>query len=367
MVCPLNWGWGHASRMIPLVHLLSEIKEFEVILGISGSSGEMLKSEFPRLKAIQMPAFTVTYSSRATQAHKIFCQLPKIIKTTLAEHFFLKKLIRQEQIACVISDHRYGLFNKNLLSILIIHQLKMKFPPGLKATEKLFNRFQRSIFGKFDQVWVPDFPGKDSIAGSLANPPSFLDSIFRIGILSRFLLPGRKRAEELKVSYDITVVLSGPEPQRSMLEKTLIPQLETMNKKVLFVRGVPGEKGFSEKNGITYVTRLSTPDMADALTPASLVICRSGYSSVMDLLALGKRAVLIPTPGQPEQEYLAEYLKNKGYFFSQKQSELDIQLAIKASREYNPPRISGFSETLYERLKWLKNRLEKDEGKHQYG
>jgi uncharacterized protein (TIGR00661 family) len=152
-----------------------------------------------------------------------------------------------------------------------------------------------------------------------------------------------------------------------MLENTLIPQLETMNKKVLFVRGVPGEKGFSEKDGITYVTRLSTPDMADALAHTNLVICRSGYSSVMDLLALGKRAVLIPTPGQPEQEYLAKYLKNKGYFFSQKQSELDIQLAIKASREYNPPRISGFSETLYERLKWLKNRLEKDEGKHQYG
>lgn len=352
--------------MIPLVHLLSETKEFEVILGISGSSGEMLKSEFPRLKAIQMPAFTIMYSSRTSQAHKIFFQLPKIVKTTLAEHFFLKKLIRQEQIACVISDHRYGLFNRNLLSILIIHQLKMKFPPGLKAAEKLFNRFQRNIFGRFDQIWVPDFPGEDSIAGSLANPPSGLESIFRIGILSRFLLSGRNSTEKLKVSYEITVVLSGPEPQRSMLEKTLIPQLETMNKKVLFVRGVPGEKGFSEKNGITYVTRLSTPDMADALALTNLVICRSGYSSVMDLLALGKRAVLIPTPGQPEQEYLAGYLKNKGYFFSQKQSELDIQLAIKASREYNPPRISGFSETLYEQLKWLKNRLEKDEGKHQY-
>jgi hypothetical protein len=352
--------------MIPLVHLLSEIKEFEVILGISGSSGEILKSEFPRLKAFQMPAFNITYSSRTSQAGKIFFQLPKIIKTTLAEHFFLKNLIREEQIACVISDHRYGLFNKNLLSILIIHQLKMKFPPGLKAAEKLFNRFQRVIFRRFDQIWVPDFPGKDSIAGSLAHPPSGLDKIFKIGILSRFLPTYTNRAEKLEVPYDITVVLSGPEPQRSMLEKTLIPQLETMNKKVLFVRGVPGDEGFSEKNGITYVTRLSTPDMADALALTSLVICRSGYSSVMDLLALGKRAVLIPTPGQPEQEYLAGYLRDKGYFFSQKQSELDIQLAISASREYTPPTISGFSETLYERLRWLKNRLEKYEGEHQY-
>jgi len=366
LVCPLNWGWGHATRMIPLVHSLSEINEFEVILGISGSSGKMLKSEFPRLKAIQMPAFTITYSSRTSQVHKIFFQLPKIIKTTLAEHFLLKKLIRKEQIACVISDHRYGLFNKDLVSILVIHQLKMKFPPGLKVAEKMFNRFQRNIFGKFDQIWVPDLPGKDSIAGSLANPPSGLDQIFKIGILSRFLLPEKNKFKELDESYDIMVVLSGPEPQRSMLEKMLIRQLEPMNKKVLFVRGVPGEKGLLKKNGITYVTRLSTADMADALTPASLVICRSGYSSVMDLLALGKRAVLIPTPGQPEQEYLAGYLRNKGYFFSQKQNELDIQLAITASREYNPPRISGFSETFYERLRWLKNRLEKDESEHQY-
>lgn len=171
----------------------------------------------------------------------------------------------------------------------------------------------------------------------------------------------------MEPGYAITVVLSGPEPQRSVLEKVLIPQLESLKKNVLFVRGVADEKTFSETNGITYVTQLSSRELANAIMRSELVICRSGYSSVMDLLALGNKAILIPTPGQPEQEYLAEYLYRKGYFFSQKQSGLDINSAIDESQKYNPPRISGFSETLWERLKWLRDRLEKDEGKHKNG
>ncbi|MEF8811311.1 MAG: glycosyltransferase [Bacteroidales bacterium] len=367
LVCPLDWGWGHASRMIPIIHLLSGNYGFEVILGISGSSGKMLQTEFPDLKTVAMPSFHITYSSGASQIGKIFWQLPKIIKTILLEHLYLKRLINKEHITCVVSDHRYGLFHKDLLSILVIHQLNVKFPGFLKHGEKIFVWIQSWFLRRFDQVWVPDFPGEESIAGSLSSPFPPVNHFYKIGILSRFLLPLEERIAEKKKPIDIVVVLSGPEPQRSLLEKTLIGQLEFTNYEVLFVRGITGEKTSVKRENIQWVSHLSYRDMAVAIAVSGIVICRSGYSSIMDLMALGKRAILIPTPGQTEQEYLAEYLKERGYFYSEKQKSFDIFHALAASRGFYPPKVSGFSPLLYERLNWLTNQLEKYKSKHKNG
>lgn len=352
--------------MIPIIHLLSHHYNFEVLLGLSGSSGQMLKKEFPRLKAVQMPSPRISYSSGESQARKILWQLPKILKTILIEHIYLKKLIKEEQISCVISDHRYGLFQRDIVNILVIHQIQMKFPDGLKPAEKIFNWIQYCIFRRFTQVWIPDFTGKESVAGSLSTPPG-RGNFYNLGILSRFLMENPVISYNLERSYDIVVVLSGPEPQRSLLEEILIGQLESLDKEVLFVRGIAEEETSAKRKNIRLVSRLPHHEMAAALAAAGLVICRSGYSSIMDLMALGKKAILIPTPGQTEQEYLAEYLKKKGYFYSQKQRMFDISRALIFSERYCPPEVPDFSKGLYERLEWLTKWLEKHKCKHQNG
>lgn len=353
LVCPLDWGWGHASRMIPIIYLLSRDYGFKVILGISGSSGKFLQTEFPNLEAVAMPSCHISYSSGESQIGKIFCQLPRIFKMLLLEHIYLKRLVSEESISCVISDHRYGLFHKDLISILVIHQLKIKLPRFLKPAEKIFGWIQSWFLRRFDQVWIPDFPGEESIAGSLSTPLPPMGHFYNIGILSRFLLPDEEVVTEKKKCYDIMVILSGPEPQRSLLENVLIGQLERMDHEVLFVRGIAEEKTSLNSKNIKFVSHLPYRDMAVAFAGSDLVICRSGYSSIMDLMALGKKALLIPTPGQTEQEYLAEYLKARGYFYSEKQKTFDISTALTASREFDPPEISDFSPTLYERLNWL--------------
>jgi len=74
----------------------------------------------------------------------------------------------------------------------------------------------------------------------------------------------------------------------------------------LLVAGRPGADVNIEGN-VTVWPDPSAAELAEALKGAETVVCRSGYSSLLDLAALGQRAVLIPTPGQPEQVYLAKH------------------------------------------------------------
>jgi uncharacterized protein (TIGR00661 family) len=358
LVCPLDWGWGHASRMIPIIHLLSEYPDVKVLLGLSGSSGEMLKEEFPDLDWIKMPSLKITYSFGPYQVWTLLFQLPKILINTIREHFYLKSQVKKEKVSCIVSDHRYGLFHKDITSILIIHQVQMKFPSGLKPFEHFFNLIQRNIFRKFDQVWIPDFSGKDSIAGELSNLQVNSSNFTYIGILSRFLL-NFEAHNVLRDYFEIVVILSGPEPQRSFLEHLLTDQLKDIDKKVLLIKGIKTTAKMESYGNITRVSYLKTHEMSAVMSNAELVICRSGYSSVMDLLAMGKKAILIPTPGQTEQEYLGEYLMQMGYFFTQQQHDLDIPRAIKMVSNYCPPKVSEFSGELYNRIEWLMHHCQK--------
>jgi UDP-N-acetylglucosamine transferase subunit ALG13 len=334
LVCPLDWGWGHASRVVPVIRALTQ-NGFRVKLGISGDSGKFLREEFPGLPAFEFPSPAIRYSKKKRQVWSIFKQVPKIILHTFKDHRHLKKLLKAEHIDLVISDHRYGLWNKQVYNIFITHQVFVKFPRGLKIAERIFNFFHRQAIKKYQECWVPDDKKNLNLAGKLSDSHPSLNNLHYIGTLSRF--QHHSQQKEAKTEYDLLIILSGPEPQRSVLEDKLNEQLAGSNLNILFIRGTRRPQKSSAHPGIKYFDYLPSERIQECIQESRIVVCRAGYTSIMDLVQLEKKALLIPTPGQCEQEYLADYLKRSKYFYSVKQDEFNINRDIAKTANYHPP------------------------------
>jgi predicted glycosyltransferase len=225
----------------------------------------------------------------------------------------------------------------------------------MKLAERMANFFQHRWFRRFDQVWIPDLPGFKNVAGQLSHIPSNLNHLYPVGMLSRFFY-GQPAAARQEGLWDIVVVMSGPEPQKSKLTEIIARQLKQLNAKALLVKGVPGSRDRYRDGGITVVSYMFGEELHQQMKAARLVVCRSGYSSVMDLLALGRQAVLIPTPGQPEQEYLARHLFEMGWFYYERQQTLNLARALGKAERYIPPRMA-VSDDLFKRIHWLYGRL----------
>ena len=333
LICPLDWGWGHVTRMIPVIRILEEM-DVVVVLGVSGSSGELLKEEFPGVKTIKLPSYGIRYNKRKSLVLTILFQLPKLVSTIIKEKRLLKKLLSTEKFHLVISDNRFGLRSQSVKSIFITHQLNVKFPPKLKLAEKIFNYFQHLIIKKYDECWVPDDKERLDLTGELSEVPKVLSDIQYIGILSRFETLNNYSS---KVEYDLFILLSGPEPQRTILEEIIRRQIRYSKLKILFVRGTR-EKDLPFNTGnILYHNYLTSSQIQEAMKKSGMVVARAGYSTIMDLVKLEKIALLIPTPGQPEQEYLADFLKRKGFFYSVCQEKLNLLEDIEEARKFAPP------------------------------
>ena len=196
----------------------------------------------------------------------------------------------------------------------------------------------RNLIQRFDQCWIPDFPDPEvNLSGKLSHRYETPANARYIGILSRFSHPGIANEIQPSLRYEIAVVLSGPEPQVSIFEKQICLQLSTLQKPAILFRGMrnnpietedlpdfgnPG--GLPHPSMIHQVSHLEVNAFRKVLTQAELVISRSGYSSIMDFIALGISAILVPSPGQSEQEYLADRMKEKGWFRCVSQDKLDL-------------------------------------------
>jgi UDP-N-acetylglucosamine transferase subunit ALG13 len=253
-------------------------------------------------------------------------QMPKALKAMISENHSLEKIIRKQKIDIVISDNRFGLYNKNVHSVFITHQLLIK-SPFLQGFLQGINYY---FINKFDECWVPDFKDEPCLAGTLSHPKKMPSIPVRyIGWLSRF----QKKDDELPTH--ILVLLSGPEPQRTILENKIVNQLKDFLKPVLIVRGLPVHTSHLQVNdNVKCVNHLPTRQLEEAIQSASFVIARSGYSTIMDLLKLKKKAILIPTPGQTEQEYLAQYLMDKKMVYSVSQQSFNLQKALEAASDF---------------------------------
>lgn len=330
MICPLDWGIGHASRCVPVIRKLLE-RDQNVIIGAAGRPLAFLQMEFPDLKYINFPGYEVRYPAKKHMALKMLLSSPKILNGIHKEHRELKKIIREHHIDLVISDNRYGVWHKNTLSVFMSHQLHIEtrnkllnpLQPLLLAINKLFIK-------QFDICWVPDFEKPPGLSGKLSHPiPANLKASF-LGPLSRFAEMQESKAAS-NINFDIIVLISGPEPQRSIFENIILNQSSQINAKILILGGKPGENNSNLQNGnIKYLNHLGSDELFHHLKNANLIISRPGYSTVMDLAFLRKKAVFVPTPGQTEQEYLAEIHSEQGHCISYSQEKFSLSECISA-------------------------------------
>lgn len=318
LISPLDWGLGHATRCIPIIKELQS-KGVEVIIAADGKPLELLKSEFPELIFEILPGYDVTYQNRGSFFFKILCKVPSILKMIRKEHLLLEKLIKKHNVDAVISDNRYGLWTNKVPCVFITHQVRILSP----VLEDLVFFLNLHFINRFDFCWIPDEASARNLSGKLSHIENLPSHAKFIGPLTRFRgdYPQEKR-------YDIMAIVSGPEPQRSIFEEKLKTQLKQLNKRALLVLGNPEIVQKSESGNLTIVSHFNSVEMEKAVAASEVIICRGGYSTIMDLAVYGKKAVFIPTPGQTEQEYLAKRYAGKGWCVYQKQSEMNLEKAI---------------------------------------
>ncbi len=330
LVAPLHWGLGHAARCIPLIRTLLE-EGNEVVLASDGAALQLLQEEFPTLLSVALPAYNIRYPTSSI-FWNILWQSWQFFKAVRAEHLDIQRIVIEYQIDQIVSDNRFGCYSPLVKkNIFLTHQLNLLTPFGLfdAPARWLNHRFIK----RFDVLWIPDMAEEPSLSGKLSHGHlEGLPPVKYIGALSRF-----EKKETIapvffkgnKGEKKILVVLSGPEPQRTFLEEKIILQAKSSSYQFLIIKGLVSQNNIflQEKNVATYLY-MTSDYLNQAMLEADVVVSRSGYTTLMDLSKLGKKALLIPTPGQTEQEYLAKHFLEKNIIAVQTQKDIQLEKGI---------------------------------------
>jgi uncharacterized protein (TIGR00661 family) len=316
LVAPLNWGLGHATRCIPIINALID-NDFNPIIASDGVALELLQKEFPNLQTIELPSYQIEYAKKGANFKlKLFLNSHKMIRAILKEKNKTKKIIQMYNIHGIVSDNRLGVVSDTIPSVFITHQLNVMTGNTTWLTTQLHNQ----VIKKFDECWVPDVDTFPNLSGNLGHPEKKHSNVKYIGPLSRL------HKKNLEKKYDLMVILSGPEPQRTLLEEKLISELDSYHGTILFVKGKIEEKqSIQKQNQFTFYNYMNSEQIEIAFNESDKVLCRSGYTTVMDLAKLKKKAFFIPTPGQYEQEYLAKKFKEEGLVPSCSQEKFKLR------------------------------------------
>jgi hypothetical protein len=332
LVAPLDWGLGHATRCVPIINNLLE-SGCDVWLAGEGAQEKLLREEFPGLSFLPLKGYRIKYGKH-NLVGKLLLQVPSILKTIKEENIWLKEQVAYHGFEAVIADNRYGLYHEKIFTVFITHQLRIKSPLG-KWTEKFLQKWNYKFINRFSECWVPDEQGEDNLAGALSHPaelPSI--RIKYIGALSRFSADPALANRSIK--DHLLIILSGPEPQRTVLENKIVDEIVNYPATATIVRGLPNEKNIiPSTNSIRFYNHLSASALNDEALKAEFIISRSGYSTVMDIAALQKKSILIPTPGQTEQEYLGEYLMKKRFAYCCPQQKFSLLQALEEGKKFN--------------------------------
>jgi len=328
LVAPLDWGLGHATRCVPVIRDLLK-NNCEVWLAGEGAQEKLLREEFPSLPFLPLKGYQIKYGKSGLTG-KILLQVPSILRSIKEENKWLKKQVSNHGFDAVISDNRYGLYNEKVFSVLITHQLCIKTSFG-KWSEKILQHWNYKLINKFNECWLPDDEGENNLAGELSHPVRLPSIPVRyIGPLSRF---AKKNIDEIK--DHLLIILSGPEPQRTILENKVIDQIVKYPATATIVRGLPGEKNIiPSTNSIHFYNHLTSEELNREAMKAEFIISRSGYSTIMDIASIQKKSILIPTPGQTEQEYLAGHLMKKQFAFCIDQNGFSLLKNIEEARNF---------------------------------
>lgn len=317
IIAPLNWGLGHASRCIPIIeYLISRCKK--VIIASDGQSLEILKKEFPKLISENIPSYRIQYRYNSMLLNMLI-MLPTIIATIIKEKKHAVKLTKKHHATIILSDNRLGFWSKQTKNIYLTHQINILHRNKIIAW--FGSKAHQFFIKKFDICFVPDYFGEKAICPALSNNPLF--SPFYLGPISRI------KKLEMPVIWDICVVLTGPENQRTYFENKLLNILNPLvDYKILFIRGTDKKSMPRVEPHITVKSVSSSEEMETYLNTSRLLISRCGYSTIMDIYELNIKAILIPTPGQTEQEYLSEILTKRKKFNFLNQNQLHELPAI---------------------------------------
>lgn len=318
LICPLDWGLGHATRCVPIIKALSE-QGHKAIIAADLEPLAFLQKEFPEAEFIKFPGFKPTYSKGNSQVFKMLSSSPGAIRDFRRDHQTVESIVKNYGIDAIISDNRFGCWSDLVHSVFISHQLNIQAPSGWKWAAPIINAFNHSYINNYDELWIPDCNHKLSLSGRLSHPSGLKIKTSYIGLLSRFNADSQENGVK---DNKYLVILSGPEPQRTILENIVLKQAAKIKDNVLILRAKPDHHDFPRNipENVSMFNHVDDELFVELINSSENIICRGGYSSLMDLVRLNRNAYLVPTPGQTEQEYLCVHLGRLGYFNWCKQS-----------------------------------------------
>jgi len=316
LISPLNWGLGHATRLVPIIDALLQQGHYVLLAGESPALDVLIEA-FPDLDWVTLKGHRIKLSGGNSQWFKLVQQAPRFLLSIYQEFRLTQEIIENHSIDLIVSDNRYGVRSNKVPSILITHQTKPFIGKHFSSLQAVSNLISKKLICCFNECWIPD-DEKHRLAGSLSEQLKGISTRY-IGLLSRLAV--RKQVYQHEDTIDVLVLLSGPEPQRTRLEQQLLALLQNTNYETLILSGQP-QAAIRKIGKITLLPHCEAARQEAMMHKAKFIICRSGYSSLMDLMHCRRKALLIPTPGQFEQELLAQRMAEHFGFDCVEQSKL---------------------------------------------
>jgi len=356
LVAPLDWGAGHTTRCIPIIgHVLACGNR--VFFAGNDWQTAVIKEVFGNeVATLPLSGYNITYSRlNHVLQMGLLAQLPRLLQAIKDEQRWLKHTVTIHNIQGIISDNRYGLHHPSVPSVIITHQLHILTGAGSVA-DAVLQKLHYRYLQRYGEVWIPDTEQQPSLAGVLSHPHSLPQKSRYIGWLSRF--HEKEVIQDASSSKHLLILLSGPEPLRTHTSRRLWQQaLGYTGGKVIFAEGSDTATPPAPiPPHISYHRRLSDPELIQAATHAHTIVCRSGYSTLMDLVAMQARAILLPTPAQTEQKYLGKYLHQNKLFYTVPEKEFDINITVEQYRNFAfsaMPSAAGFGMHQQAINEWL--------------
>ena len=345
LLVPLDWGLGHTTRSIPIIQELLALGH-EVHLGGSAMTQVIFKEEFSELPFYDFPSYGISYPQRGNKfMSHIVKLLPRIYKAIRLEKKRTQELMCQHNFDIIFSDNRFGVQASGAVNIMLSHQLNLLVPQS-KLAGSIANFCNSYFINQFDKVAIPDFENS-ILSGALSSDSGIMPKAYFLGNLSRWSL---SKNQDYKERSGVLVILSGPEPQRTILEDLIIEQSQEIKNEITIVRALPQSNLLPESEKIRFYNHLPGPQLQALVEKSEVVLSRAGYTTIMDLLAVNRHAILIPTPGQTEQEYLAENLQGQNLFLFYPQKGFNLKRALKEFKEKKWGRFPKTSGLLSDRL-----------------
>lgn len=300
LIAPLDWGIGHATRCVPLIEHLQGNNT--VLIGVTPANQLFFKTLFPHLKCVELPAYNVHYHRYLPAWLAVFLQRKTIRKVIAHEHWCLNQLLNEEPINYIISDNRFGCYHSTIYSVYVTHQLFVRPPFFKRYAQRINQRYMEA----FQEVWVPDFENEaQALSGRLSHGALFHKRVRYIEPISRL-----KKIPSQTFVYDYLLILSGPEPQQTIFKELFIKCASKYPTKRIAIAQTNVSNAVS--NNMVFINGTHPEKLAQLIVSSKTIICRSGYSTLMDLhLFLPLDIILVPTPGQPEQIYLAAHWQQR--------------------------------------------------------